>query len=57
MDQQFDFLSCFNHLHFSTVVLIPEELKYWDRSITPWTPLMPTLVHLESEYETLNILL
>ncbi len=37
---------------FSTVVFTPEELKYWDRNITPRTPFTPTLVHLESEYET-----
>jgi hypothetical protein len=42
---------------FSTVVFTPEELKYWDRSATPRTPFMPTLVHLESEFETHTILL
>ena len=42
---------------FSTVVFTPEELKYWDRSATPCTPFVPTLVHLESEYETHTILL
>jgi hypothetical protein len=34
-----------------SVVFTPEELKYWDRNITPRTPFTPTLVHLESEYE------
>ena len=42
---------------FSTVVFTPEELKYWDRSATARTPFVPTLVHLESEYETHTILL
>jgi hypothetical protein len=42
---------------FSTVVFTPDELKYWDPSATPCTPFAPTLVHLESEYETHTILL
>jgi len=41
---------------FSTVVFTPDELKYWDPSATPCTPFAPTLVHLESDYETHTIL-
>jgi hypothetical protein len=42
---------------FSTVVFTPAELTYWVHSATPCTPFVPTLVHLNSEYETHTVLL
>jgi len=42
---------------FSTVVFTPAELRYWDRSATPCSQFVPTLLYLNSEYETHTVLL